>query len=391
MKILLILLIFVLQLHSIELKNLNAIEAIYGLNNGTIQGQEIDNSKKHFISVTTYNDIIFNKYFTVTSTLNYTNHDDYYSRSYNIKISKDDYFELSELVFNIYLTPNDVLSTGIFSFKNGAFSEHSRIGLKQSDALMTLYYINMTGAFYTHHFDNNNKVQIGYAGRFNNIYIMPEDRYEHSRDGSDILYLFTSHNIDKHTIKFNLSTSNIVYEKIGDSSTLSSIGQLSIAGLGYQYDDRDDSGILYYTIAGISQTNFDSTGISPTGESYSRGKEFNFDKEDTKYGYSLLLGTKKDYDANLFGMDTYVGLEYFYASKSWVSYTTDSATVGYYSWGHLGHNFKAYTGVNISPKIKLGVTTQAQKITDSKIPGGNESYQINDTQFQYCIRLDLLF
>ena len=390
MKNLIFLLLLALQLQAISLKNLNSVEAIYGTDHGTIHEQKINSAPGYFISLTTYNDIVFSKHFTITSTINYTNYTAHYSRAFNKEFSDDEYFELSELMVNAYITSNNVLSTGIFSFKNGAFSEHSQIEFEKSDALMTLYHMNMTGVFYTHYFNNNNKIQIGYARRIDKIYKLPEDRYDYSRNGSYMTYLFTSHHIGKHTIKLNISTSNLIAQKVG-SSSLVNIGSMSIAGLGYQYDDRDDSGILYYTIAGLNRTNIDSTGLSPTGKSYTNGHKFNFGKEDVKYGYSLLLGVKKDYDANFFGMDTYTGLEYFYASKNWTSFAANSATMGQYGWGQLGHTVKVYTGVNITPKIKLGLTAQAQKILYSKIPGGNNSYPIDDTQIQSCVRLDILF
>jgi len=392
MKIILMIIFMILSIFNnliaLDFKNYNAMEFVTGTSKGKIQGRNY-NKQGYFIYINSFNDVYFNQYFFITSTLNYTKHTELYSRAYNKIIQNESYVELSELVINLKLTKDDILSTGIISFKNGVFSEHSRIGLKQSDALMTLYYLNMNGIFYTHYINRDNKIQIGYGKRIDKLYALPEDRYEHSREGSSVMYLFTSHKFNKHTIKLNVSTSNIMYKKVY-SNNVEKLGRLNIAGLGYQYDDRDDTGNLFYSIFGVSQTKFDSRKISPTGTALS-GPGFKFSEEKSKIGYSILLGMKKDFDAIIFKKDVYVGIEYFHASKKWVSYTTDTQTVGYYSWGHLGNFYKLYTGINITPKLKLGVAFHIEQYNYSKISGGNNYKKIDDKAEQLHFRLDILF
>jgi hypothetical protein len=385
----LMILVICLNLYAVELKNFNKLEFMYGSSSGTVLGNDIE-AEGHRIILNTYNDIIFNKYVTINSTINYTSRSEIYSRSYNKIRPAENYFEISELDLNIFITPDDIISVGNFSFKNGVFSEHSTAGLKLSDALMTFYYINMTGVFYTHYINENHKIQFGYGARIDDIYQLPEDRYENSRNGSDIGYLFTKSVIDKHTFRINASVSNIIYEKIYDEETLESLGNLYFAGVGYQYDDRDTSGMVYYGIAGVSVTDFDGTEISPTGTAL-EGPGINFSDEGKRTGYSVLVGAKKDFDANIFRLDSYFGAEYFYASKHWISYATDLENINAYSWGNLGNTFKVYTGIYVTPKIKLGVTGRYEQIDYAKLSGGNSVTPIDDESFRYCIRLDILF
>jgi len=391
--------LFAIDTNNKYYKNTNIVEINYGAANDSLEGLH-DQNNKHLIYINSYNDILFNKYFSITSTINYTNISSKYSYTYDKKYKSEEYFEISELVANIYLTTDDIISAGIFSFKEGAFSEHSRIGAKQSDALMTMYYLVMPGVFYTHHFNSDHKIQIGYAVRNNNLQV-EEDRYEHSSDGSDIAFLFTSSTIGKHTIKLNTSYSNVYYGKVGldskqDKDDSHKIIKMTMVGIGYEYDDREYTGNLLYSILAYSHTDTDSRKISPTGNTLNNNmlgvnKSFNFSEEKNKNGYSILLGAKKDFDRNLFGLDTYIGAEYFYASKNWLSYTTDQSNSNAYSWGNLGHSYYTYAGVSITPKCKISLNYRYNKYNHKKIPGGTETEITNINLNTMFLRLNYLF
>ncbi len=367
---------------SYNFRNYNTVEAIAG--KGTIElNSHHKSSYAEGMIFNSYNDFRINKV-AVKCTLNYTNHPANYSITYNEIIPAKTFFELSELYLDYHITSHNVLSIGVFSFKYGAFSEYTRIGIAKSDALTTLYYINIPGVFYT--YNNNFKLQIGYGKRESKYYKLPENRYERSSDGSDILFLFLTTN----NLKFNFSLSKIYYDSLQPHKFNQSkkLGTLKLAGIGYHCNDEFDD--LYYSILGVSETKFNGSEISPTGKAL-HGKNFNFSDEKRKYGYSFLFGVKKHLLTQFFNKDIFVGYEYFRASKYWTSYTTDLYNVGYYSWGDLGNSHKIYTGIEINPKTKISVFYQYQKRKYMKLKGGNSVKTINDTDTKLYLRLDLLF
>jgi len=374
-------------LHGASFKNSNSMEIDYA--DGTIKVKAHEKKgNATYMRLNTYNDISF-EYFSITSTLNFTYLDERYSRAYNKIYPVESYFELSELAINGYVTKDDVITAGILTFKEGAFSEMQKIKASQSDALMTLIYINMTGIFYTHHYDEN-KIQIGYAKRFGNDKILSKNRYEHSVDESDIMFMFTNNVYGKHTFKTNIMHSHILYESLSDKKNRP-LGDLGLIGLGYSYNDLSESGYIGYGIIALSATHFDGSLLSPTGKKFEYPNVANFSDEGQRIGYSSLIGIKKEYDNILFKKDFYLGAEHFYASKYWISYVTDQSNFGYYTWGNLGNTYNIYTGVNINPTFKIGLNYQYQDIQYSKLGGGNSVKKVNDFTKGFYMNLNIRF
>jgi len=389
---LIIMLILSIQLFAMSFKNYEMVEIVTGSESSIVENNKETKYGTSFL-INSYNDIIFNKHFTLNSTLNFTKFPTIYSRTYNSIVLKKQFFELSELVLNYHITSNNILSAGLFSFKYGAFSEFTRIGVAQTDSLSTLYYLNLTGLFYTNYY-NGFKTQIGYGLR-NKKFKLPEDRYDSAKTGSDIIFLFLSKKINKSSFKLNFGSSKITTEKMTlpfqqNTHKLVNIGRLNIGGLGYEYDDREDTGNLYYGILGISETHFNGVKASPINQPLKLPGVF-LSNEGKKTGYSLLLGYKKQFDTQLFNKDLYSGIEYFHASKYWMSYTSDKYNVGYYSWGNLGDSYKFYTGVELNPKSKIGIYIQHEHFQYRKLKGGNSVEKIDDYDRRIYLRLDFLF
>ena len=383
----LILLILCMNLFAIEYSNINYLETITGGKQSKYSDQPDDTSAKYYLSFNTYNDFVFNDSFSITSTLNFTSMAGGYSRTRQEYVNSQSYFEVSELAMNYNITPGDIVSLGIFSFKAGAFSEHTKIGMKQSDALMTLYYMNLAGIFYTRHFDDSSKLQIGYASRRYSE-LIPEDRYDTSRTGSDIMFVFTTNTFGRNTIKFNLSTSQLYHESL-ISQKPKKVGDLIVSGIGYEFDNRDDNGVLIYSILGVSSTLIDGRVL--VGNKQYIDDKVSFTDEDQRIGYSYLLGAKKDFDNPLFNFDMFIGSEIFYASKYWASYVSDHSNADEYAYSDLGTSLKLYLGGNITPKCKVSIHYKHVNFDYSKKIGGNSIKEINDTDNKLYLRLDLLF
>lgn len=371
----------VLYKHSIFL------DAAYGAQyvNHNKTKEQIDS---HYLSINAYNDFIWDT-FSITSTINYTNNGKYFSNTYNKNMESERYFELSEFALNYAITPKDIISFGAFSFKNGVFSENTLVGIKQSDSLTTLYHLNLGGVFYTRHLENT-KVQFGYAVK-TEFGIIPNDRYDSSQAGTDILFLFSTYKKDKQKIIFNISNSEL-YHKNEKTNENIKFGDLTVSGIGYQYDDREESGVLLYSILGGSKTNIDSTNfdILPlTGDTSIRNDHSN--KEGVKYGYSFLTGIKKDFDAMFLKTDMFVGTEYFYASKYWASYNTGRQELDGYDYGDLGHSSKTYIGIEPNPKLKISVVYRYIDTNYRKISGSNNVRSVDDYDQKIYIRINKLF
>ena len=388
MKYLLLFIIF-FNLYAIDIKNFNKFKSCYGNENRTTDNKTFNNDG-YLIEFDTYTDITFNDYISINNTLNFTKHSNIQSKTFGETLKSQHFFEISELIFNVYLTPSNIFSIGIFSFKNGAFSEHSGSGIRMSDALTTIYYLNMTGTFFTHHIDENNKIQIGYGKRIDDIYKLPEDRYDDTRNGSDISYLFITNKFKKHNIIFNASTSNIIYEKISNNKELRNFGKMLVTGVGYQYDDLDTSGIIYYGILAGSVSDFDGTVLTPDDKEFINNN-YKFSDEGQQFGYSSLFGIKKEIDSGIFNLDSFIGIEYFYSSPYWISYSVDSLNIDGYGWGNNGNIYKFYAGVNITPKIKLGFVGRYEDLNSVKIPGGNSVKESDDKIFRQYLKLDIVF
>jgi hypothetical protein len=282
------------------------------------------------------------------------------------------------------------LTVGIISFRNGAYSENTKLGIQRSDALSTMYSLNMFGVFYTHHFNifENTKIQLGYVGRQDNIFSTKEDRYEHTRDGTDMMFIFASSTYNKHSFKFNASRSNVYYDNKEEITM--DFGKHYMAGLGYQYDDRDESGNLLYGILAMSISDFDGTPLSPTGKPLYVPERASFSKEGHRRGYSALIGVKKDFD-QIFGLDLFTGAEYFYASKYWVSYVTDSHTIYEYNRGMLGHTQKIFAGIKITPKFNISVTGMHTRYDYASLLGGTDVRVVDEDDYTMFLKFNLMF
>ncbi len=382
------LMIFAINALAFESYHSILIEALYGVKSAdyTEPNNEVhEDESKYFTSVNSYNDFIFDG-FSITSTLNFTTRSSGYSRIYHEVIGESYFFEVSELAFNYSLTDEDIVSLGVFSLKNGQFSEHTKIGMEQTDSLMTLYYLNLAGAFYTRHFENS-KVQFGYAAK-TNLGLLSNDRYDTSTAGSDITFLFTTTKINKHKLVFNISTSQLYHETNNQESK--KLGDLAISGIGYEYNDLGETGNLLYSIFGLSKTHIDSLPFSPTGKPYVNDS-VSLTAEPERFGYSLLLGAKREYDSFIFSKDIFTGIEYFYASKYWASYVTDRASADEYTFGDLGHSFKIYSGIDITPKFKISMHYRHTQVNYNKKIGSNVPIVVDNQENKFYIRTDILF
>jgi len=388
--IILLVMLFATFVSANEFKHIDYLEIIFGKTKGTVCDPKNQVSRKlegggYNLHLTTYNDYIADSYY-ITSAITFTALTERYSRSYNKKTEAQHFIEVSELSFNYKLTDSDIATIGILSFKKGAFSEFTKSGLRQSEALMTLYYINMPGLFYTKYI-NDYKIQVGYASH-TKVELVELDRYEHSREGSDITFLFATKTIDKHTIKFNSSYANIIYDDISKKN-LEKLGTLINVGLGYVYDDRSDTGNLAYTILAYSQTDFDGTNLA--GGHTIEAPGVNLSNEGKRSGYSALIGLKKEFDPSWSKKEFFVGTEIFYASKYWVSLVTDEVSTNEYSWGDLGASYKFYTGVAITPKMKLSVNYKYSDFSHQKLKGGNSVIESIASAHKVHFRIDYLF
>ena len=392
-KIILVLSIVVQLAMAFEYKNTNYLEVVYGTitsseNNGEYIGS------RHLIDITTFNDFIFDN-FSITSTIYFSKYSESYSRTYNHIIQEGTQLEFSELALNTFITNDDILTIGLLSFKYGSMSEYSKIGLEQSDALYTMYYLTLPGVFYTHHFDNG-KIQLGYAER-TKYELSPTNRYEHTVPGSNIAFLFASKNYLNNDLKFkfNTSISDIVYENISGDEDVS-LGYLYMFGIGISYDTPDYS--LYGIIAG-SKTDFDGTKLTPNEQPLILPPGFtdptspgaSFTNEGSRYGYSSFLGAKKINYLPIIKKDIYYGIEYFHSSKYWVSAVTDEYNKDSYSWGDLGNIYKFYTGVSLTPKLNIGINFKYSDINYQKLKGGNAVVKTDQYDKRIYFRLDYLF
>lgn len=376
-----------------EYKNTNYIEVVSGTAKGTTF-----NSKKnenvalegsgYNIHLTTYNDYYWDRFF-VTSALSFSAFTKKYSRTYNKPAPDQHFVEISEASVNYKFTDNDIGTIGILSFKKGAFSEYTKSGLRQAEGLMTLYYLNMPGIFYTKYI-NDYKIQIGYAAH-TSCDLIAKNRYEHSQEGSDIAFLFASKTYNKQTIKVNISHAKIMYNTVQSfaKKDIEELGILDNIGIGYVYDDRDQTGNLFYTIAAVSQTKFDGTALTNNTPIEAPGVKLS--KEDARIGYSLLLGVKKDIDGFIGTKEGFIGSEIFYASKYWVSLVTDEVSTNEYAWGDIGTSYKVYTGISLSPKIKTSINYRYSNFDYQKLKGGNSVQAVDTHEHTVYIRLDYLF
>ena len=374
-----------------DYKNTNYFEFETGSTKGnkfcykTNSKQDLEGSGYN-IHLTTYNDYYTDNFY-MTSAIEFVAITDGYSRTYNTPVTEKHFVEVSEATINYKLTENDIATIGILSFKKGAFSEYTKSGLKQSEGLMTLYYLNMPGIFYTKYISDY-KIQVGYAAH-TKLKLVPTNRYEHSQEGSDILFLFVSKTYNKHTVKFNASHAKIIYDTVEGLSSVehAELGTLDNIGVGYVYDNREYSGNLLYSIFALSQTKFDGTRLTSGYEISAPGVKIS--KEDDRLGYSLLLGAKKDIDVS--NTELFIGTEFFYASKYWVSLVTDEISTIEYSWGDLGSSYKVYTGITITPKIKTSINYKYSIFDYQKLKGGNSVKEVNTHAHKIYFRLDYLF
>jgi hypothetical protein len=387
------LIIFLPSLKAFEYKNSNYLEFIYG--NASISNSENNYANPHYlIDITTFNDITFD-YFSITSTLYFSGSTDNYSRTYNHEVLEENHLEFSEFAFNGFITKNDILTIGLLSFKHGSLSEYSKIGLIQSDALYTMYYLTMPGIFYTHHITNG-KIQIGYSQR-TKYEISPTNRYEHTAPGSDIAFLFGSKNYLNNNLKFkfNASVSDITYTNLDETDDVS-LGNLYMVGLGVSYDTINYS---VYGILASSVTDFDGTKLTldgnelilPPGYTDPDSPGTALTDEGYRYGYSIFLGAKKIHYIPSIKKDIYFGTEYFYASKYWVSAVTDEYNKDSYSWGDLGNTYKIYGGISITPKLNTSINFKYSDINYQKLKGGNSVIESDLIDKRLYLRLDYIF
>ena len=388
--------ILVLDCKAFEYKNINYLDVVYGTGTSSINNNEYVNPR-YITDLTTFNDFIFDN-FSITSTIYFSGYTESYSRTYNHPVPAGNSLEFSELALNLFLTKNDILTTGLISFKHGSLSEYSKIGLEQSDALYTLYYLTLPGVFYTHHYGkfNAGKFQIGYARR-TKYNISSRNKYEHTAPGSNIFFLFASKNFlnNKLKIKFNASISDIYYDNL-NRTDYASLGNLYLNGLGLSYDEVNYS---VYGIIASSITDFDGTNLTPDGQPLILPPGYvsptspgtSLTKEGYKYGYSIFLGVKKINYIPKLKKDIYYGMEYFYASKYWVSAVTDEYNKDSYSWGDLGNIYKIYTGISISPKINTSINFKYSDIKYLKLHGGNSVIKTNQYDKRFYLRIDYLF
>lgn len=377
--------LFASNIFSAELKTSNMVSLVY-INGSSKIGDEVVSGDYSKICIQSFNDIIFNNLFNITSTITFINHSEVYGRSYNSVILEESYYEISEFMLNFNLTKKSVLSLGIFNFKNSKFSEYKSIDLVNSDALLTLYYLQFPGIIYTNHLENN-RFHLGYARRFKNFPI--EDRYEHSTEGSDLLYAFDTINYKNFETTFNASTSLIKYNSLADE-TIQDLGRLSLFGVGLRLDNSDTTGESYYGIGAVSITDFDGTSISPTGKELS-GPSYNFSDEDSRDGYSLLLGYNKIFDDVLFDRSLSITAEYFYASKYWVSYVADTDNLYNYSWGRLGHTIQLSNRIELYDDLTVNLMYGYSKIDYKKLSGGNSVIEVDDYDKGFMLTLYYLF
>ena len=374
-------------------KNTNYFEFTNGVAiNNTFNYQTNSNQKQedtgYNLYLTSYNDYYYNNFY-MTSALSFTANTEKYSRAYNKTVHSQHFIEVSEATVNYKFTENNILTVGVLSFKKGAFSEYTKAGLRQSEGLMTLYYLNMPGIFYTSYILDY-KIQVGYAAH-TNFNFVSKNRYEHSQDGSNISFLFASKIYEKQTFKFNASHAKIIYDTVSGLSDkeTAKLGTLDNIGFGYVYDEREFTGNIFYGIGALSQTDFDGTRLTNGHEITAPGIKLS--NEESRLGYSLLLGAKKDIDSSILNKDLFIGAEYFYASKYWVSLVTDEVSTNEYSWGDLGSSYKSYIGITLNPKIKASANYRYSNFNYQKLKGGNSVQSVNTNTHKLYFRLDYLF
>lgn len=386
MKILIILLICLSAFSSeLKIKNFNSLETLLAEGSSKIE-DNVYPSSSEYVDINAHTSLYYNN-FLITSTLNFTYVGDRYSRISSQYLKSVSFIELSELTLN-YQINHSVITAGLLTLKEGAYSEFRKIGSSQSDALFTIFYLNMSGAFYTYHY-NGNKVQIGYGKKTKQNEKLYKNRYDNSSVDSDIIFIFTKNDFGKHNLRLNFATSNIKHKKI-TSDQVETLGKLTVAGLGYSFSDMENSGKLFYSIFAISLTNFDGTVLSPNNDEIINNQMVLSDEGD-RVGYSVLLGAKKVFDANILKHDSYIGVEYFHASKYWTSYVNDKINFSNYSFANLGNLFKIYSGVTISPDFKIGISYQYQQMDHKKMPGGNSVKSIDEFSKGFCFTTHIRF
>jgi len=249
----------------------------------------------------------------------------------------------------LYKSDNKIsLVYGVIPLSGGNFKKFSRYNEERGNGLFTLINLSLKGGFLVCSNEHYN-LRIGQAKWDDSFY--NDENLAKNNEGSNGTFIFYDYTIGKHLIELNYIQAEFKKDNY-------KIGNDTLYGLGYSYDDSEVTGWSIYTILGYSSFKSNTYDWLENSGKYNdntiktikmvnkyKPDEYNFNN-DKWYGYSILLGIKKLMD--LKGKDVTLGLEYYKASNNWVSMNIGTVNSGnsYGYWKHRGGNtIKIYNDI----------------------------------------------
>lgn len=258
---------------------------------------------------------------------------------------------------NIY--PDITIHAGVIPFRGGRFSEIKLAEYEnRGNGIELIINQAMPGTFLSYNLDEFNFI-FGYT-EFNTW--TGYNGLNEKNEGSGGMYSIITYEKNKHYLEFNYFDASInIYEPYGT---------LDLFGLGYIYDDNQNSGCTVWVEIGYSKIKegirdnilldypeymipyFNSVGMIT--------EDVNND------GYAFKLGIKRNFD--VFGFDSFLGTEYFKTYDGWVSMNHGVLFLSNYSyWQNRDTNMiTIFGGLSVNKNIHIGFNYS--KSISNKVP-----------------------
>lgn len=292
------------------------------------------------------------------------------------------------------------IGVGIPPFSDGWPNEYRTHNIPRGTGMAPLVQMSRESIYYTNNFTNltsfdNAKFMISY-GSIMDIIPTNKDYQNEKYLGSygTIAYLEIEEDKNKYKLMYQHDTIKFYNASSLDASDHKSwkLGTTDIIGIGYAFDNLDDSGNIFYNIfsASYHKPDREMTEIQTlirecAGRRINRG-EFGdgiynelADTSDS-YGWSNLIGFKQEFDNVIFNKTMYLGAEWFTTSKDWFTEATDTPNSTLYNLYTKGNVYTVYSGIYFQPNMSLNISySRVENKWVNEMGSVNVGYSVENT------------
>jgi len=274
------------------------------------------------------------------------------------------------------------INIGLIPFKNGSYSDVNYNITQRGDGLYNIVNVSAYSIMMTTKI-NNTMYKYG-AMLYNNEFLNIEHDQVKQNNNSIFLTFLTDTNIDS---KNNITT-NAFYgkPKYNDEE----VADMFLTAIGYKWDDKDDTGLIIYTIISASYINENIS--NPIRDDiitkYNIPEQMVASGKSSGFGYSTLFAIQKSFET-------------YYPTS--ITYETQHNSDEYYNLSGSMFNYERFGGwvgdfqsinFSIKPKPNLKISAKLTEMTSSKTkqPGSLINTMVNPQHSNsFCLTIRWMY